>query len=255
MHFAADSIVAESVASPLRYYRNNVSETIRLLELMQKYGVDQFVFSSTAAIFGEPKESFIDEAHPQRPVSPYGRSKLMVEQILADTTAASSLKAVSLRYFNAAGADRSGTIGESHNPETHLIPKLLRQAAGEPIKVYVFGVDYPTPDGTCVRDFIHVNDLCAAHLRALQFLHQNSGFHAFNLGNGKGYSVKEVIAATEEVVGQKLQIPEWDRRPGDPARLVAVSDKAKEAFDWIPEQSDIRQIIESAWMWHRKPQF
>lgn len=255
MHFAAKSIVPESVAQPLLYYQNNVSETIALLSLMQRHGVDRFVFSSTAAIFGEPRETFIDETHPQKPISPYGRSKLMIEQILSDVAAASDIRAISLRYFNAAGADESAQIGESHNPETHLIPRLLRHAAGEPIQIGLFGTDYPTPDGTCVRDFIHVNDLCAAHLNSLKFLRDNKGFHAFNLGNGRGYSVRQVIRAAEDVIGRKLKVPEWERRPGDPAHLVASSDKAKEALDWTPGIPDIAGIIQSAWKWHLNPKY
>jgi len=255
MHFAADSIVSESVADPLRYYRNNVAETISLLEVMRKHGVNRFVFSSTAAVYGEPQQAFIDEEHPRRPINPYGQSKLIVEQILSDAAAAGQLNAVCLRYFNAAGADESGLIGESHNPETHLIPRILRMAAGEPIQVQLFGVDYPTPDGTCIRDYIHVNDLCAAHLSALEFLQRNDGFHAFNLGNGEGYSVRQVIAAAEEVVSHKICIPEYKRRPGDPAHLVASSDKARKVLGWHPAQKDIHGIVESAWKWHLGPKY
>jgi UDP-glucose 4-epimerase len=255
MHFAANSIVAESLANPLGYYRNNVAETIVLLDLMHRHDVRKFVFSSTASVYGETQQRLIDESHPETPINPYGRSKLMIEQILSDIAAANQLCAVSLRYFNAAGADESGQIGESHEPETHLIPKLLRMAAGEPIDVKIFGVDYPTPDGTCVRDYVHVNDLCSAHLNALERLDPASGFQAFNLGNGLGYSVRQVIAATEEVVGRKFRVPEHVRRVGDPAYLVASSEKAKRILGWAPRHKDIRGIVESAWKWHRSPLF
>lgn len=255
MHFAASSIVPESLRDPLQYYRNNVAATIALLEAMRRHGVDKFVFSSSAAVYGEPTEAVIDESHACKPVSPYGHSKLIVEQILKDVATAGQMRAVSLRYFNAAGADPSGVIGESHDPETHLIPRVLKMAAGEPIAVRIFGNDYQTPDGTCVRDFIHVNDLCAAHLRALEFLQHHGGFQTFNLGNGRGHSVRQVIEAAEEVVGRKLHIPEFARRPGDPSHLVASSDKAQNGLDWIPQYTDIREIIESAWTWHRNPRF
>ena len=255
MHFAANSIVADSVSDPLSYYRNNVSETIALLEQVRRHGIEKFVFSSTAAVYGEPKQRLIDETHPTEPINTYGKTKLIVEHILADVSRAYGIKAVSLRYFNAAGADHSGLIGESHNPETHLIPKILRMAAGETANVQVFGTDYPTPDGTCVRDYIHVNDLCAAHLRALEFINKNDGFHTFNLGNGQGYSVKQVIDAAERVIGRKLKIPEFDRRPGDPALLVASSQKARHLLEWNPALPDIHAIVESAWKWHCQPHF
>jgi UDP-glucose 4-epimerase len=255
MHFAASSIVSDSLTDPLRYYRNNVSDTICLLQAMNEHGIDKFVFSSTAAVYGQPKQDVIDETHICLPITPYGKSKLFVEQILNDLTHAHRLRAVSLRYFNAAGADFGGEIGESHDPETHLIPRVLRMAAGDPIKFGIFGTDYATPDGTCIRDFVHVNDLCAAHLRALEFLGRHSGFHAFNLGNGRGYSVRQIVSAAEEVLGRKLNIPEYDRRSGDPSILVASSEKAQSGLDWVPQYPDIRQIIESAWKWHSHPQF
>jgi UDP-glucose 4-epimerase len=257
MHFAANSIVAESVSDPLGYYRNNVAATVMLLETMRRHEVRTFVFSSTAAVYGEPsaEQQELDEASPAAPINPYGRSKLMVEQILSDMARARQLSAVSLRYFNAAGADESGLIGESHTPETHLIPKILRWANGEQIPLKIFGVDYPTPDGTCIRDYVHVNDLSTAHLSALDFLRRNEGFHVFNLGNGNGHSVREVVAAAQEVIGRKLHIPECGRRSGDPARLVANSGKAANELGWSPATTDIRQIIESAWKWHRAPRF
>jgi len=255
MHFAANSIVAESVGDPLRYYRNNVAETIGLLEMMRRYEINKFVFSSTAAVYGQPRQGLIDELHPSNPINPYGRSKLIVEQILSDLAAAYEFRAVSLRYFNAAGADHSGLIGEAHEPETHLIPRILRMAAGEAIDVKVFGTDYPTADGTCIRDYVHVNDLCSAHLQALAFLERNSGFHTFNLGNGLGYSVRQVIGAAERVIGRSMMIEEVERRPGDPVFLVAHSDKARRMLNWVPQQPDIHAIVESAWKWHLQPKF
>lgn len=255
MHFAANSLVGESVRDPLGYYRNNVAETIALLEIMRRHEINKFVFSSTAAVYGQPSQDLIDEQHPREPINPYGRTKLIVEHILSDLAAAHQFRAVSLRYFNAAGADSSGLIGEAHEPETHLIPRILRMAAGEPIDVRVFGTDYPTPDGTCIRDYVHVNDLCSAHLQALEFLERNPGFHTFNLGNSRGYSVRQVITAAEHVVGRKMVIPEFDRRPGDPALLVAHSEKAKRLLNWAPRQPDINTIVESAWKWHLQPKF
>lgn len=255
MHFAASSIVSESVAEPLRHYRNNICETIALLELMQRHSVGKLVFSSTAAVYGEPKQRIIDELHPNEPINPYGRTKLIVEQILSDLAKTHWLRAVSLRYFNAAGADESGLIGESHNPETHLIPRILRKAAGESIEVGIFGVDYPTADGSCVRDYIHVEDLCSAHLRALEHLSNHTGFDTFNLGNGQGYSVKQIVAAAEEVIGRRLGIPEHGRRHGDAAYLVAGSEKARKLLGWTPSRPDVREIIESAWKWHLDPKF
>ncbi|MDR3415444.1 MAG: UDP-glucose 4-epimerase GalE [Nevskia sp.] len=255
MHFAADSIVSDSVADPLRYYRNNVAETIALLEVMRRHDVNNFIFSSTAAVFGEPTQTLIDESHPVQPINPYGKSKVMVEQILGDVVATGVLRAVALRYFNAAGADPSGLIGESHNPETHLIPRILRKATGEALDFGVFGEDYPTADGTCVRDFVHVSDLCSAHLLALEFLGHNAGFHTFNLGNGQGYSVRQVLDATQQVIGRKMTVPVYAKRKGDPARLVASSEKAYNIMGWAPLYPDIHDIIESAWKWHLSPRY
>lgn len=253
MHFAACSLVGESVANPLKYWHNNVGNTLVLLEAMRRHGIARFVFSSTAAIFGEPRSELIDEDHPMRPLNPYGRTKLAVEQLLRDACAAHELRAVALRYFNAAGADPSGWIGESHQPETHLIPRLLRRAAGEDLEVCIFGDDYPTPDGTCIRDYVHVNDLAAAHLRALQQLECEAGFQCYNLGNGTGHTVREVVSAVEEVTGRSLNIPVGPRRSGDPATLVASSSRARERLGWEPRYRAIRSIIESAWHWHRRP--
>ncbi len=255
MHFAAASIVGDSVRDPLRYYRNNFANVLTLLEVMRQCEVGQFVFSSTAAVYGEPVQDYIDEQHPLNPINPYGASKLMVERALADCARAYGLRAVALRYFNAAGADRSGLIGESHHPETHLIPNLLRLAAGEDLQVRIFGDDYPTADGTCIRDYIHVEDLCAAHLLALDHIGRSASteFQALNLGNGTGYSVRQVVSAVEAVVGRKMNLGVAPRRSGDPVRLVADAAKARSALGWLPAISAIEEIIETAWKWHRQP--
>lgn len=255
MHFAASSLVGESMAEPYLYYENNVGATLRLLSAMRTAGVSRFVFSSTAAVYGRPHSEIIDEQHSREPISPYGNSKLAVELMLEDAARAYGLRAAALRYFNAAGADAAAGIGESHQPETHLIPRLLRRAAGEALDVQIFGTDYATQDGTCVRDYIHVDDLANAHLRAVEFIGGHEGFHAFNLGNGEGYSVREVIRATEEIVGRSLDIPVGPRRAGDPAVLVASSRKARDALGWHPQRPGIRQIVEDAWAWHRAPAF
>lgn len=255
MHFAASSLVGESVADPYRYYRNNVSATLELLQAMKDAGVSQFVFSSTAAVFGEPQTELIDEEHPRRPINPYGNSKLAVELMLEDAARAYGLRATALRYFNAAGACSSRRIGESHQPETHLIPRLLRRAAGEALDVQVYGTDYPTRDGSCVRDYVHVCDLADAHLLALEYSRAQPGFHTFNLGNGSGYSVLEVLAATEAVVGRPLGIPHGPRRAGDPSTLVASSRKARERLGWRPRRPGIRQIVADAWAWHQAPAY
>ncbi|MEW6167346.1 MAG: UDP-glucose 4-epimerase GalE [Pseudomonadota bacterium] len=255
MHFAAHSQVGESVSDPLRYYRNNVGSTLTLLDAMRRRGVRRFVFSSTAAVYGEPQTSPIDEQHPTQPLNPYGRTKLAIEQALADCAQAYGLRAVALRYFNAAGADPSGCIGESHQPETHLIPRLLRKAAGEDLDVRIFGDDYPTADGTCIRDYIHVNDLADAHLKALEHLDAAGGFQCFNLGNGQGYTVRQVIAAVEEVVGRPLDIAVGPRRAGDPTALVASSARAKTVLGWVPRSAEMRTMIETAWRWHRQPRY
>ncbi|TVQ38452.1 MAG: UDP-glucose 4-epimerase GalE [Wenzhouxiangella sp.] len=255
MHFCALSLVGESVREPLAYYRNNVTGTLNLLAAMQRHAVDRLVFSSTAAIFGEPEQALIDESHPARPINPYGRSKWMVEQMLADAAAAHGLRSVSLRYFNAAGASPSGTIGESHDPETHLIPNVLKSVLAGGASLQVFGNDYPTPDGTCVRDYIHVDDLAAAHLAALAWMDDHEGAAAFNLGNGQGFSVLEVIAAARQVTGQQISYSVAERRPGDPAVLVASAEKARRELGWSPRYGDIEAIIETAWRWHCKPRY
>ncbi|EZP75257.1 UDP-glucose 4-epimerase [Parageobacillus genomosp. 1] len=252
MHFAANSLVGESMVNPLKYYQNNVAATLTLLETMLKYNVKNFIFSSTAATYGIPNVELITEDCPTNPINPYGRSKLMIEQILSDFASAYGLNYVVLRYFNAAGAHESGEIGEDHNPETHLIPIVLQHLLGQRDKISVFGTDYDTPDGTCIRDYIHVTDLAKAHILALEALLSGKKKTAiYNLGNGLGYSVKEVIETCEKVTGRKAVIEYTDRRPGDPARLVASSQKIYEELGWKAVYS-LEQIIESAWKWHSR---
>ncbi len=255
MHFSAKSLVGESVQKPDLYYLNNVVGSLNLLDHMRLYGVNKFVFSSSAATFGYPKTALIDENHVQKPINPYGKTKLAVEYLLGDYAQAYEIKSVSLRYFNAAGADPSGQIGESHDPETHLIPNVLKAVLGEGSGLKIFGNDYGTPDGTCVRDYIHVNDLCQAHLLALHYMDENSGAHAYNLGNGKGFSVLEVINAASEVVGKKVEYEMVARRVGDPPVLVANSHKIQEQLKWQPEYTEISTIISSAWNWHQHAEF
>ena len=251
MHFAAFSLVGESVDDPGKYYRNNVGNTLNLLDAMVRHQVRHFIFSSTAATFGEPRSDRIDESHPQNPINPYGRSKLMVEQLLADYDAAYGLKSVCLRYFNAAGADPEGELGERHNPETHLIPLVLQAASGRRSHIHVFGTDYDTPDGSCLRDYIHVQDLCSAHHLALQWLQEHQQSQQFNLGNGDGYSVLEVIAAAREVTGKEIPVIISDRRPGDPARLIADATLAHPQLDWKPEYPALEDMITHAWHWEQ----
>lgn len=252
MHFAANSLVGESVVEPLKYYKNNVAATLNLLETMVKHHVNNFIFSSTAATYGIPNTDFITEDTPTKPINPYGRSKLMVEQILSDFAEAYGLNYVVLRYFNAAGAHESGMIGEKHDPETHLIPIVLQHLLGEREKISVFGTDYDTPDGTCIRDYIHVTDLAHAHILALEALLEGKIKTAtYNLGNGKGYSVKEVIEMCEKVTGRKATIEYTDRRPGDPAQLVASSEKIYRELGWKASYQ-LKEIISSAWKWHLK---
>lgn len=255
MHFAAASIVHKSVSNPLDCYLSNVSGTLNLLDGMMRHGVRSLIFSSSASVYGEPKQARISEDHPIAPISPYGHSKAMIEQVLSDLAAAGRIDAVSLRYFNAAGADPAGDIGEAHAEESHLIPRILRMAAGEPLQVTIFGRDYDTPDGTCLRDYIHVNDLCDAHLKALRHLASNPGYHAYNLGNSRGHSVAEIVRTCEAVVGRPLPILHAGRRSGDPARLVADSTRARSDLGWQPRTSEIEQIVRSAWAWHRSPAF
>lgn len=255
IHFCARSLVGESVVKPYIYYQNNVGNTLVLLEAMRHAGVDRLVFSSTAAVFGHPQDDLIDEAHPTDPINPYGQSKLMVEWILVDAAAAYGLRSVSLRYFNAAGADESALIGEAHDPETHLIPNMLKATLGEGKGLKVFGDDYDTRDGTCVRDYVHVSDLASAHLLAVQYLAAHEGAFRFNLGNGEGFSVREVISAAERVTGKKVPYEIAPRRPGDPATLVASSAAAREQLGWVPEVGKLDDILSTAWRWHLKPRF
>ncbi|OIK13142.1 UDP-glucose 4-epimerase GalE [Bacillus sp. MUM 116] len=255
MHFAAYSLVGESVVEPAKYYQNNVAATLTLLQTMMKYKVKNFIFSSTAATYGIPDVEIIDETTVTSPINPYGRSKLMIEQILADFRNAYGLNYVVLRYFNAAGAHGSGEIGESHNPETHLIPIVLQQLLGTREKVAVFGSDYDTHDGTCIRDYIHVTDLANAHIRALEaLLTGKKSAEVYNLGNGLGYSVKEVIETCEKVTGLKANVEMADRRAGDPARLVASSEKIFGELGWKAERN-LEQIIATAWEWHQNQKF
>lgn len=252
MHFAANSLVGESVQDPYKYYQNNVSATLTLLNTMLKHDVQNFIFSSTAATYGIPDVDIITEETNTHPINPYGRSKLMIEHILEDFSNAYSLNYIVLRYFNAAGAHSSAQIGESHNPETHLIPIILQHLLGERDAISVFGTDYNTPDGTCIRDYIHVTDLASAHILALQALLTGKiNTSVFNLGNGTGYSVKEVIETCEEITGVNANIIHTDRRAGDPARLVASSNKIYQELGWKAEL-DLQSIIASAWEWHKK---
>ena len=251
MHFAAFSLVGESVDDPGKYYRNNVANTLNLLDAMVRHQVRHFVFSSTAATFGEPRSDRIDESHPQNPINPYGRSKLMVEHLLADYDAAYGLKSVCLRYFNAAGADQEGELGERHNPETHLIPLVLQAASGRRSHIHVFGTDYDTPDGSCLRDYIHVQDLCSAHQQALQWLQEHQQSKQFNLGNGDGYSVLDVIETARKVTGKEIPVLIGDRRVGDPARLVADATLAQQQLGWKPEYPDLVDMIAHAWHWEQ----
>ena len=252
MHFAAYAYVGESVTDPAKYYRNNVLGTLTLLEAMVAANVKKFVFSSTCATYGVPKIVPIPEDHPQDPINPYGASKLMVERILADFDIAYNFKSVSFRYFNAAGADPNGLLGEDHNPETHLLPLVLMAALGKRESVSIFGTDYPTPDGTCIRDYIHVCDLADAHVLGLEYLLNGGNSNIFNLGNGSGFSVKEAIDAAREITGKEIKAIECDRRPGDPPMLVGSSEKARKILGWQPQYADIKTILTHAWNWHQK---
>ncbi len=255
MHFCALSLVGESVRQPYAYYQNNVAGTLNLLEAMQRHGVDKIVFSSTAAVYGQPETAIIDETHPCRPINPYGASKLAAERILSDAADAYGLRSVCLRYFNAAGAAAQEGIGESHHPETHLIPNVLKSMLGANQELKVFGDDYPTPDGTCVRDYVHVLDLADAHVRALDWMIAHPGAHVFNLGNGNGFSVREVIDTASRVVGRPIPYVQAERRPGDPATLVASSQKARTHLGWQPQHTTLDRIIQDAWDWHRNASF
>ncbi len=251
MHFAAFAYVAESVRDPAAYYRNNVATTLALLEAMVEVESEFFIFSSTCATYGEPEVVPIPEHHPQRPINPYGRTKLAVEQMLADFETAYGLRHVNLRYFNAAGADPEGELGEAHDPETHLIPLVIEVALGQRPHIAIFGTDYPTPDGTCIRDYIHVTDLAEAHVLALEHLLEGGKSRSYNLGNGQGYSVREVIDTVRRVTGRPVPELEAGRRWGDPAVLVGSSERIRSELGWEPRFADLGTIVETAWRWHR----
>lgn len=256
MHFCAKSLVGESVQDPSIYYRNNVMGTLNLLDMMVKTGHDKLVFSSTAAVFGVPSVNLIDEKQPRQPINPYGQTKKMVEDILQDYHQAYGLKSVCLRYFNACGADPDCEIGECHEPETHLIPNILKSVkATSSAKLKVFGDNYPTPDGTCIRDYIHINDLATAHIKAGEYLETHDGAFAFNLGNGSGFSVLQVISAASAVVGHDIAFDIESPRGGDPAILVADASLAREELGWKPLYNEMEEIIASAWQWHQNEKF
>ncbi len=249
MHFASFIQVSESVTRPDKYYENNLANTINLLNAMARHQVKNFIFSSSAAIFGEPKYTPIDEIHPQNPINPYGRSKWMVEQLLPDYDRAFGIRSVCLRYFNAAGADPDGKLGERHEPETHLIPLILDVAAGRLSALKLFGTDYDTPDGTCIRDYVHITDLCDAHLLAVNYLRNKGQSECFNLGSNSGYSVRQVIETAEKIVGKSIPLQIEKKREGDPACLVADSTKAKSLLGWSPKYTQLEAIIAHAWKW------
>lgn len=249
MHFASSIQVGESIIAPAKYYENNVSATLVLLDVIRELGPRPFIFSSSAAVYGDPLHVPIAEDHPKSPINPYGRSKWMVEQVLADYDRAYGLKSVCLRYFNAAGADPEGQLGERHEPETHLIPLVLQAASGRRAQIAIFGVDYDTPDRSCIRDYVHIADLCQAHLLALQRLLSGGSSAVFNLGNGTGFSVKQVIAAAERVTGKKIPVVVHARREGDPPRLVANASRALADLPWRPLYAELETIIAHAWAW------
>jgi UDP-glucose-4-epimerase GalE len=252
MHFAALAYVGESVEQPALYYRNNVGGTLELLEAMRRAGVRQLVFSSTCATYGVPERMPITEDTPQQPINPYGMSKLVVERVLRDYDAAYGLRSVSLRYFNAAGCDPDCEVGEDHDPETHLIPRVLMAADGALPHVEIFGTDYPTPDGTCQRDYVHVSDLAAGHVQALDYLGRGGATTAVNLGTGRAFSVREVVAAAERVTGRRVPVREAARRAGDPPVLVADATRARTVLGFAPGFTEIAPIVETAWRWHKR---
>lgn len=252
IHFAANSLVGESMSNPLKYYDNNLYGTKVLLDSMVANGVDKIVFSSTAATYGEPKQVPILETDPAEPTNPYGETKLSMEKMMKWTDLAHGVRYVALRYFNACGADVSGEIGEAHSPETHLIPLILQVPNGQRDKISIYGDDYDTKDGTCVRDYIHVTDLAQAHILAMKYLIDGKESAIFNLGNGVGFTVKEVIEAARKVTNHPIPAEVVSRRSGDPAKLIASSEKAKKILGWNPQHADLEEIIESAWNWHRK---
>lgn len=252
MHFAASAYVGESVQHPGKYYHNNVMGTWTLLEAMRAVGVKDFIFSSTCATYGNPQYMPLDENHPQNPINPYGQTKLVVEKMLADYGPAYDLRSVCLRYFNAAGADPQGRIGEAHDPETHLIPLVLQAIKGDRPHITVFGEDYDTPDGTCIRDYIHIDDIAQAHVLALDYLRKGGQSDAFNIGTETGFSVKEVIATCEQVTGKQCPIEMGQRRPGDPAKLVAKADKIKSTLGWEAKYKELATTVETAWRWEQQ---
>lgn len=252
IHFAAYSLVGESVANPLKYYGNNLYGTKILLEAMVKNNIDKIVFSSTAATYGEPENIPVLESDRTCPTNPYGETKLAVEKMFKWVAEAHGLRYVSMRYFNACGADENGIIGEAHNPESHLIPIILQVPNGKRETISIYGTDYDTPDGTCIRDYIHVTDLAQAHILAVKYLYNGGKSDIFNLGNGVGYSVREVIETARKVTGRPIPVTETSRRAGDPARLVASSEKAKRILGWKPVHNCLEEIIASAWNWHKK---
>lgn len=251
MHFAAYASVGESMRLPDLYYDNNVVGCCRLLEAMQRRGVKMMIFSSSAAVYGEPETVPIDESSPKSPTNPYGETKLVMERMLGWYDQAYGLRSVSLRYFNAAGADPEGELGEDHDPEEHLIPIVLQVALGKRTGMKVFGADWPTPDGSCVRDYVHIWDLAQAHYQALQRLRSGAQSSAYNLGNGKGYSVLQVIQTAETVTERRIAWESAPRRPGDPATLVASSQRAASELGWQPDYPDLEEIVRHAWVWHR----
>ena len=252
VHFAANSLVGESMTNPLKYFNNNVYGMQVLLEAMVRHGIDKIVFSSTAATYGEPERIPIMEDDRTEPTNPYGQSKLIMEKMMKWVSLANGIRYVSLRYFNAAGAIEDGSIGEDHSPETHLIPLILQVPLGKRDHITVFGEDYPTPDGTCLRDYIHVLDLADAHVLAIDYLRRGGESNIFNLGNGQGFSVKEMIEAAKEATGLDIKVEIGERRAGDPAQLIASSEKARKVLGWQPKVTDVKAVIGTAWKWHRQ---
>ena len=252
VHFAANSLVVESMTNPLKYFNNNVYGMQVLLEAMVRHGIDKIVFSSTAATYGEPERIPIMEDDRTEPTNPYGQSKLIMEKMMKWVSLANGIRYVSLRYFNAAGAIEDGSIGEDHSPETHLIPLILQVPLGKRDHITVFGEDYPTPDGTCLRDYIHVLDLADAHVLAIDYLRRGGESNIFNLGNGQGFSVKEMIEAAKEATGLDIKVEIGERRAGDPAQLIASSEKARQVLGWQPKFTDVKAVIGTAWKWHQQ---
>lgn len=255
VHFAAYAYVGESVTEPSKYYNNNTMAALTVLDSMRAHGVKHFIFSSTCATYGDPQYTPMDEQHPQNPINPYGESKYFLEKILKAYDHAYGLKFTALRYFNAAGADPKGRIGESHAPETHLIPLVLQTAQGKRDSISIFGTDYDTPDGTCIRDYIHILDLASAHAQALARLRGGAASEVFNLGSEQGYSVREVIAACERITGRAIRSVESPRRAGDPPRLVASAARAKSVLGWKPKFQNLEEIVETAWSWEQNRRY